>query len=92
MKKALIVVDMLNDFIWADGALYCGPTADAIVPKVLCSVARQPQQSFRMCVAESKNIVKQVCLSSSWLTTIRKMTKSSNGFRNTAFVEPGVLR
>ena len=35
MKKALIVVDMLNDFIWADGALYCGPTADAIVPNVL---------------------------------------------------------
>lgn len=35
MKKALIVVDMLNDFIMPDGALYCGPTATAIVPNVL---------------------------------------------------------
>ena len=34
MKKMLIVVDMLNDFINPDGALYCGPTATAIVPNV----------------------------------------------------------
>jgi nicotinamidase-related amidase len=32
MKKGLIVVDMLNDFIKQDGALFCGPTAQAIVP------------------------------------------------------------
>lgn len=31
-KKALIVVDMLNDFIDENGALYCGETARAIVP------------------------------------------------------------
>jgi nicotinamidase-related amidase len=31
-KKALIVVDMLNDFIDEKGALYCGPTARNIVP------------------------------------------------------------
>lgn len=33
-KKILIVVDMLKDFINEDGALFCGPTAQAIVPKV----------------------------------------------------------
>jgi len=38
MKKALIVVDMLNDFIKPDGALYCGPTASAIVPLVKARV------------------------------------------------------
>lgn len=32
--NALIVVDMLNDFIRPDGALYCGPGAEAIVPFV----------------------------------------------------------
>lgn len=31
-RKALIVVDMLVDFIDKDGALYCGPTAEKIVP------------------------------------------------------------
>jgi nicotinamidase-related amidase len=34
MNKALIVVDMLNDFIDPKGALFCGPTATAIVPNV----------------------------------------------------------
>lgn len=32
MKKALLVVDMLNDFIHRDGKLYCGPEGEAIVP------------------------------------------------------------
>lgn len=31
-KKTLIIVDMLVDFIDPEGALYCGPTADKIVP------------------------------------------------------------
>lgn len=31
MEKALIIIDMLNDFIDPKGALYCGPTCDAIV-------------------------------------------------------------
>ena len=31
-KKALIVVDMLNDFIREDGALYCGKNSQAIIP------------------------------------------------------------
>ena len=34
MTKALVIVDMLNDFILPDGALYCGPTASAIVGPV----------------------------------------------------------
>jgi len=33
-KQALIVVDMLNDFIEEKGALYCGQTARDIVPFV----------------------------------------------------------
>ena len=31
-KKALIIVDMLNDFVDEKGALYCGDTARSIVP------------------------------------------------------------
>ena len=31
-KKALIIVDMLNDFIDEKGALYCGDTARSIIP------------------------------------------------------------
>jgi len=31
-SKALIVVDMLNDFVDENGALYCGKTARAIIP------------------------------------------------------------
>ena len=30
--KALIIVDMLNDFINNNGALYCGDTARSIIP------------------------------------------------------------
>ncbi len=30
----LLVIDMLNDFIEPDGALYCGPAAEKIVPFV----------------------------------------------------------
>ena len=41
-KKALIVVDMLNDFIDEKGALYCGQTARDIVPFV-----RQRLESHR---------------------------------------------
>lgn len=32
MKKALLVVDMLNDFIKPEGKLYCGPQGEEIVP------------------------------------------------------------
>lgn len=32
IKKALIIVDMLNDFVNEKGALYCGETARSIIP------------------------------------------------------------
>ena len=31
-KKALLIVDMLNDFVDKNGVLYCGETAQAIIP------------------------------------------------------------
>ena len=31
-KRALIVVDMLNDFVDEKGALYCGQSAKDIIP------------------------------------------------------------
>lgn len=34
MNKALIIVDMLNDFINEDGALYCGQTSRDIIPHI----------------------------------------------------------
>ena len=39
MNKALIVVDMLNDFIRKDGALYCGQTAEDIIPYIQIKLA-----------------------------------------------------
>jgi len=47
-KKALIIVDMLNDFVNEKGALYCGETAGRIVPFV-----RERVNAFR----ESGNLV-----------------------------------
>jgi len=42
-NKALLIVDMLHDFIDPKGALYCGDTAEAIVPYIaeLLTQARQ---------------------------------------------------
>lgn len=37
-RRVLIVVDMLNDFVKKDGALYCGSSADSIVPFVVGKV------------------------------------------------------
>ena len=34
MNKALIIVDMLNDFVRKDGALCCGQTAEDIIPHI----------------------------------------------------------
>jgi len=34
MTRALVIIDMLNDFIHPDGSLYCGPAAASIVPAV----------------------------------------------------------
>ena len=43
MNKVLIIVDMLNDFIKKDGALYCGKDATEIIEtiKVKLDLARQ---------------------------------------------------
>lgn len=42
-KAALIIVDMLNDFIDAKGALFSGPTAVAIVPFIKTRLAAYRQ-------------------------------------------------
>jgi len=34
MRKALLIIDMLNDFLRPEGALYCGQAAEAIIPAV----------------------------------------------------------
>ena len=42
-EKALIIVDMLNDFIDPQGVLYCGDTARDIIP-VICRELEQARQ------------------------------------------------
>ena len=37
--RALIVVDMLNDFVDEKGALYCGPSARDIIPFIQDRIA-----------------------------------------------------
>ena len=39
MKEALIVIDMLNDFIKKDGCLYCGEEAEKIVSAIQKEIA-----------------------------------------------------
>ena len=43
MSKALIIIDMLNDFVDPQGSLYCGSQGSALVPRVkaLLEQARQ---------------------------------------------------
>jgi nicotinamidase-related amidase len=40
VKRALVVVDMIEDFVRADGALYCGPSMARIVPVIQNEIAR----------------------------------------------------
>jgi len=40
MKRALIVVDMIEDFVHENGALYCGPSMQRIVPVIQRELAR----------------------------------------------------
>jgi nicotinamidase/pyrazinamidase len=40
MKRALVVVDMIEDFVHEGGALYCGPSMERIVPVIQKEVAR----------------------------------------------------
>lgn len=39
MAPALLVIDMLRDFVQAGGALYIGPTAEEVKPRVAAHVA-----------------------------------------------------
>jgi nicotinamidase-related amidase len=32
MKRALVVIDMIEDFAHEGGALYCGPSLERIIP------------------------------------------------------------
>ena len=40
MKRALVVVDMIEDFVRETGALYCGPSMQQIVPVIQSELAR----------------------------------------------------
>jgi len=40
MKRALVIVDMIEDFAHEGGALYCGPTMAAIIPVIQKELAR----------------------------------------------------
>ena len=40
MKRALVVVDMIEDFVHPDGALYRGPSMQRIVPVIQSELAR----------------------------------------------------
>jgi len=40
VKRALLVVDMINDFATPGGALYCGPSMPRIIPVIKTEIAR----------------------------------------------------
>jgi nicotinamidase/pyrazinamidase len=40
VKRALVVVDMIEDFVHEGGALYCGPSMARIVPVIKQEIAR----------------------------------------------------
>ena len=40
VKRALLVVDMIEDFVREGGALYCGPSIGGIVPVIRREIAR----------------------------------------------------
>ncbi len=56
MKRCLLVIDMLNDFMAPDGALYCGDAARKIIPRVqkeMLSVRRGRGQIIFICDAHA---------------------------------------
>ena len=40
MKRAVVVIDMIEDFAHEGGALYCGPTMAAVIPVIQKELAR----------------------------------------------------
>lgn len=51
MKKALLVIDMLNDFMQEGGALYCGAAARRIIPVVVEKIKEYIAQSLPLIFA-----------------------------------------
>lgn len=54
--KALIIVDMLNDFVLPTGALYCGPTIDPIVQLIkmrLKAAEADPEENLIIYLADA---------------------------------------
>lgn len=49
MEKAILVIDMLNDFLHERGALYCGDRAREIIPRVRELVRREGGKVFFIC-------------------------------------------
>ncbi len=43
-KEAVLVIDMLNDFVSPDGALYCGPSAREIIPYIKGLIKRKREE------------------------------------------------
>lgn len=43
-KKALIIIDMLNDFVSPDGALYVGETVKKIIPEIQKRIAHAREE------------------------------------------------
>ena len=72
--KVLLIIDMLNDFIRKEGALYCGETAEAIVPfisKRLSTYRRAGDMVVYLCDAhapDDKEFTKFAphCLAGTW--------------------------
>ncbi len=46
MSKALIIIDMLYDFVDSEGRLYCGPEGSAIVPRVKSLLEQAREQGI----------------------------------------------
>ncbi len=44
-QKALLVIDMLNDFIDEEGSLYCGPVVDDIIPVIKDKLDKAREQN-----------------------------------------------
>lgn len=40
MKRALVVIDMIEDFAHEGGALYCGPSMGRIIPVIQKELTR----------------------------------------------------
>ncbi len=90
MKKALIVVDMLNDFLSKDGALYCGDKAREIIPFVKEKVTTSRKEGTKIIYvadthdpddAEFKMFPKHCVAGSEGNRLIPELTCETNDYR-----------